>query len=185
MFQRTSGRVLIVLGLLTVLAVPAFAALKLDPGAAPMAWHLVAGAAILAAFRSQTILQFLREHAGLGNHRYGGFVFAGLWTLIALPLCLIWLGGSPLPVPSDVFLIGIALTAYLFAWRPAAALLVVGSLASAWVLPPSSSLALAGPTEWLQLLSFAAISLFLIFLLSRIRMRKAPVQRIPSAASGD
>ena len=49
-----------------------------------------------------------------------------------------------MPRFNDIFLVGIVLTCYLFTWQPAAYLLGISVLVSAWVLPPNGSLLVVG-----------------------------------------
>jgi K+-sensing histidine kinase KdpD len=108
----------------------------------------------------------------LGSPLASGFAFATVFALVATPLTIFVFANNSMPRFNDLFLIGIVLTAYLFRWEPSIYLLVVSLLVSAWVLPPYGSFKVVGFTEWYRLISFALVSLFLIFVVSRSKTRK-------------
>jgi hypothetical protein len=68
--------------------------------------------------------------------------------------------------------VGIVLTAYLFTWESALYLTIVSLLVSAWILPPGGSFSVQQFADWYRLLSFAALSVFLICLISRMKARR-------------
>jgi hypothetical protein len=176
----------LVIGMLTIaLAVPCFAAIPLDPGAEPMVWHLLGGSAILGILKWRRILELVQKYAGLGSPRLRGFLFSTVWGLMAVPLSLLLFEGRPLPRFNDIFLVGIALAVYFFSCEAAAYLLGVGILASAWILPPYGSLAVYGFSEWYRLISFTAVSVFMILLVNRIKTRRASAARAATATAGD
>lgn len=152
-----------------------------------MLWHVLGASTLVAILKWRTIARFLRDTAGLRTARSMGFAFATIYALLTFPFSASLMGGQPMPRFNDIFLIGIALTAYFFTWEPAAYLLVLSVLASAWILPPNGSLSIQGATEWYRLISFAAVSLFIIILLARMKKRVASVDssRIHATASGD
>jgi membrane protein implicated in regulation of membrane protease activity len=80
--------------------------------------------------------------------------------------------GNPIPRFNDVFLIGIVLTAYLFTWESAAYLLVISIGVSAWLLAPNGILRVEGFAEWYRLGSFTLVSVLLISLITRLKMRR-------------
>ena len=77
----------------------------------------------------------------------------------------------PSPRFNDLFVVGIALTVYLYTWESAAYLLLIATTVSAWVLPPYGSLRVAGFNDRYRLVSFTCLSVFLICLLSRMKTR--------------
>ncbi len=90
---------------------------------------------------------------------------------------MILFGGHALPRFNDIFLIGIVLTAYRFRWEPAIYLLGISLLVSAWVLPPYGTFRVTGFAEWYRMLSFAAVSVILVYLVSRGKARKRVDER--------
>jgi hypothetical protein len=79
----------------------------------------------------------------------------------------------PLPRFNDVFLVGIVMTACLFTWEPALYLLVTALGASAWILPPEGSLRVEPFVERYRLVSFAILSVFLVFLITPVKSRQS------------
>ena len=153
-----------------------------------MMMHLLGAGTLLGLFKWQRIVELLREYAGLRRDESSGWIFASIYALVSLPLTFILFQGQPLPRFNYIFLIGIAITAYFFSWKPSLFLFGISILATAWVLPPFGSLQVAGFTEWYRLISFSAVAAFLILLLSRGKVRfgkERNSSRIPSAASGD
>jgi hypothetical protein len=173
--------------LTAVLALPCFGAIPVDPGAESMAWHVLGASTLVAILNWRTIARFLRDTAGLRTARSMGFAFATIYALLTFPFSASLIGGQPMPRFNDIFLIGIALTAYFFTWEPAAYLLVLSVLASAWILPPYGTIQIQGASEWYRLISFTAVSLFIMLLLTRMKKRAANVEseRIPATANGD
>jgi len=169
--------------LLMALVLPCFGSIAVDPGAQPMVWHVLGASTVLAILNWRKLGAFLGEHAGLQSVRASGFVFATAYALATIPLALSLFGGQPMPRFNDIFLVGIVLTVYFFSWQPAAYLLAVSILASAWILPPNGTLRVEGFAEWYRLISFSVLSAFMILLLTRLKARQDT--RMHSAASGD
>ena len=172
-----------------VLAVPCFAAIPFDPGAKPMVWHLYGASILLVVLKWRRIADLLSERFRLRSARAMGFAFACLYSLLSLGvfLNLFDLNGQPMPRFNDVFLIGIGLTTYFFTWDSAAFLFLIGALFSAWILPPNGTMRVEGISEWYRLLSFSSVSIFIIFLVNRIKVRNAVEQpaRLSAAVNGD
>lgn len=142
-----------------------------DPGSEVMIWQVAALAVAGCAFSARRILLWIRESSTFRSNRLAGFLFATLFAVIVSPLTLRLFDGHPLPRFNDLFLVGIVLTAYLFTWESSVYLLVISLLVSAWVLPPSGTFLIAGFSEWYRIASFAAIALFLLFLITRLKAR--------------
>jgi hypothetical protein len=152
-----------------------------------MIWHFLGASLLLALLKWRRILEILRDQGGFRSPLASGYVFASLYALFAVPITLNFFDGAPMPRFNDIFLVGIALTAYFFRWEPATYLLIISVLASAWILPPYGSMRVAGFSEWYRLLSFTAVSIFIVLLLTRMKVRQAepePAMRV-SAHSGD
>ena len=161
---------ILVLALLTM-AVPRKASAYVDPGSGALIWQMAAAALIGSLFYVRRVVGWVRTRLKLRSARAMGFLFACCYALVASPLTLEVFHAHPLPRFNDIFLVGIVLTAYLFAWEPAVFLLVISLLVSAWVLPSGGSLWAAGFTDWYRLVSFAAVSVFLICLITRMKSR--------------
>jgi len=166
---RLSCRPLLAFALL--LAYPGGAYAYVDPGAGIMLWQVAALGLIGGLFYAKRVTEWVRDAFALRSARAAGFAFASCFAVVASPVTVALFQGHPLPRFNDVFLIGIVLTAYLFAWQPAAYLLVIAVFVSAWVLPPYGSMRVEGAAEWYRLASFTALGLFLIFLISRMKAR--------------
>ena len=147
-----------------------------------MLWQAAAAAAIGSLFYLRRVTVFVRKHAGLRSPRALGIVFAMSYALVVSPVVCSMCRRNLLPRFGDIFLLGIVLTVYLFTWEGAACLLVVGVLVSAWVLPPYGTLSLPGAADWYRLISFTIVSLFLICLITRLKVRRvSSVDRQDSA----
>lgn len=171
--NRTKGRFTALFTVLALLlAVPQLASAYVDPGTGTMLWQMAAAAVIGSLFYVKRIWIWLRTHLGLGSSKTAGFAFATAFALLATPLTVILFEGHALPRFNDIFLIGIVLTAYRFRWEPAVYLLAISLLVSAWVLPPYGSFRVSGFAEWYRMLSFAAVSVILVYLVSRGKARK-------------
>lgn len=168
--------------LLMLLAVPQLASAYVDPGSGAMLWQVAAAAVIGSLFYVKRVISWVKGHLGLHSQRLMGFVFATLFAAVATAVTTVVFAANPLPRFNDIFLIGIVLTAYFFRWEPAIYLLGVSVLASAWVLPPNGSFRVVGFAEWYRLLSFALVSLFVIFLISRGKARK-PAEEATESSS--
>jgi len=107
--------------------------------------------------------------------RARGFVFASCYGLVASLAAFGMSKAHPLSRFNDIFLLGIVLTVYLFTWEPAVYLLSIAVVASAYVLRRvgvSANLL----QSFYRIGSFAVLSLFVIGLLHRLKIRRgAPV----------
>jgi hypothetical protein len=159
--------------LLLIMAVPRPASAYVDPGSGAMLWQLAAASIIGALFYIRRIVTWLHRHFGLRSPRAMGFLFASCFTLVTSPLILELFSSRPVPRFNDVFLVGIVLTSYLFTWEPAVFLLAISILLSAWILPPQGTLAISNAQDWYRLCSFAAVSIFMICLVTRMKSRSA------------
>jgi hypothetical protein len=174
-----------------VLAVPGIAAITVDPAAVPMFWHVLLGAVVLSVCQWRRIGFWLRDHTHLRSPHAFGYVFAAAYALLSTPLALNLIHGEPVPRFNDIFLVGIVLTCYFFTWEPAACLLVLSVLVSAWVLPPNGTFVVQGFNEWYRLISFTAVSIIIILLIARMKSHRRlesisePMMGIRSAATGD
>lgn len=108
-----------------------------------------------------TAFAWLRERAGLRLLRPQGFLFASAYATIAAVIAFRLFQGHLLPRFSDIYLLGIVLTAYRFNWRPAAYLFLLAVVLSAWLQPPVSG------SYWL--VSFAVLSVCSIAVVSRLK----------------
>lgn len=116
----------------------------------------------------------LRERLGPRTLRPDGFLFACAYAAIATIAAWRLSQGHPLSQFSDIFLLGIVLTAYRFTWRSAVYLFVVALAVSAWVQPPAP--------DWYRLVSFAVLSVCSIVVVARLKT--IPVRAIEQARSG-
>jgi hypothetical protein len=137
-----------------------------------MIWQILAAALVGSLFYLRKVVLWIGGRLGPRSNRPLGYLFASFFALVTSPLVCKVFEARPLPRFSDVFLVGIVLTSYLFSWDAAAYLLVLSLLVSAWILPPYGSLAITGGAEWYRLISFAALSVFLICLISRLKTRR-------------
>ena len=158
--------------LFLLMAAPRTASAYVDPGTGSMLWQMSAAAVLGSLFYVKRIVVWVKDHLGAKSPMVVGFLFATVFALISTPLTLIVFQGHALPRFNDVFLIGIVLTAYLFRWEPSIYLLGISLLVSAWVLPPYGSFRVAGFVEWYRIFSFAVVSVFLVYVVSRGKARK-------------
>jgi hypothetical protein len=135
-------------------------------------WQLAVLAILFTAFYLRRILQWASGSAALQSQRVRGFVFAFTFALVVSPVLCGLVETRSLPRFNDIFLVGIVLATYLFTWEGGALLLVLSTLVSAWVLPPYGSFSVARGEDWYRLLSFVAISVFLIALVHRLKTRR-------------
>jgi K+-sensing histidine kinase KdpD len=145
-----------------------------------MLWQMAAAAAIGSLFYVKKILLWTKNLLSTNSPMQAGFLFATLFAFLATALTVVVFHNHALPRFTDVFLIGIVLTAYLFRWEPSVYLLGISLLVSAWVLPPYGSFRVAGFVEWYRMGSFTLVSVLLVYLLSRGKARKAAEQSQPS-----
>jgi len=162
-----------ILAFAAIMAFPQMAQAYVDPGTGAMLWQVGAATVIGALFYVKRIVRWLRDRLGLRSQQATGFLFATFFAVVTSPVTLTVFNQHPLPRFNDVFLVGIVLTAYLFTWMPALYLLVVSLLVSAWILPPDGSLAVTEFADWYRIVSFAALSVFLICLITRMKSRSA------------
>jgi K+-sensing histidine kinase KdpD len=176
-----------------VLAIPQMAHAYVDPGSGAMLWQVAAAAAIGSLFYLRKATFWIRSRLGLKSSRSMGYLFASCYALVASILICSVFRSLPVPRFNDIFLIGIVLTTYLFAWDAAAFLLGIAVLVSAWVLPPYGSFGVARMEDWYRIFSFTCVSLFLIVLVHRLKARlpepasevsMAPPLKTNSAAAG-
>jgi len=145
-----------------------------------MLWQVAAAAVIGSLFYVRRVFTWVRDRFALRSARIAGYLFATLFALVASPLTLTLFGHTPLPRFSDLFLVGIALTAYLFTWDAAAYLLAIALAVSAWVLPPAGSFRIVGFAEWYHLGSFAAVSILIVCLIARLKARRKAASTEPA-----
>ena len=155
-----------------VAALPRRADAYVDPGSGAMLWQVIAAAAIGSLFYLRKFANWVRARLHLKSNRALGFVFATCYAITASPLVLRLFGGQPMPRFNDIFLVGIVLTVYLFAWEPAIYLFLISLAISAWILPPGGSFRVESPADFYRMVSFSIVSVFLIVLLSRHRAQK-------------
>jgi K+-sensing histidine kinase KdpD len=160
-----------------------------DPGSGAMLWQIAAAAIIGTLFYVRRVMVWIRNHLGLHARRSMGFLFASCYALVASPIICNIFHSRPLPRFNDIFLVGIVLATYLFTWDAAAYLLVISTLVSVYVLPPYGTLAIARMEDWYRIVSFVALSVFLIILVTRLKTRTTEPAQPPlhahSMAIGD
>ena len=142
-----------------------------DPGTGAMLWQVAAATAIGVLFYVKRITGWVRSNLGLQSERAMGFTFATIFALTTSPITMALFHTHPLPRFNDVFLVGIVLTTYLFTWEPAVYLLIVSLGVSAWILPPDGSIWVREFADIYRLVSFAALSVFLVCLINRMKSR--------------
>jgi uncharacterized protein DUF4118 len=98
-----------------------------------------------------------------------GYLFATAYAALAALIAVLTYHSQPMPRFMDMFLVGIAATAYFFAVAPAAYLWLLSVFISAWVLPPMGSFAVADPEDYYRLISFSVVSALLILITSRLK----------------
>jgi hypothetical protein len=160
--------------LLLMMAIPKPASAYVDPGSGAMLWQMAAAGIIGSLFYVRRIAIWLRRRLKSRSAQAMGYLFAGCFAMAASPLVIGLFHSQPVPRFDDVFLVGIALTSYLFTWKPAVLLLAISILESAWILSPGGTLASYQARDWYQLCSFAAASIFLMCLVTRLKSRSAP-----------
>jgi K+-sensing histidine kinase KdpD len=153
-----------------------------DPGTGSMLWQMAAAAVIGSLFYVKRILIWSKNHFGANSPLSAGFLFATAFAAVATPVVIYVFRGQPPPRFNDLFLIGIVLTAYLFRWEPAVYLLGISLAVSVWVLPPAGSFHVASSAEWYRIVSFTIVSVFLVYLVTRIQNRNNSSESEPSYA---
>jgi hypothetical protein len=158
--------------LLLIMALPRRANAYVDPGSGAMLWQVAAAGIFGSFFYARRAGAWIRQHCGLHSPRSMGFLFASFYSLAATPVVCGLIRGHAVPRFNDIFLVGIVLTAYLFTWEPAAFLLAVSMLISAYILPPYGTLRLELASDWYRLGSFFLVSVFLISIVTRLKKRR-------------
>jgi len=175
------GFVLTLLVALLGIAMPAKA--YVDPGSGALIWQVFASAAVGSLFFVRRFVAWLRSNLRLRSARSMGFVFASVYALVASPVVFSLFHTRPFPRFTDVFLVGIVLTCYLFSWEPAVYLLVISLAVTAYIMPPYGSFAIGSVEDWYRLISFALVSAFLIGLVARLKARRADATSIETHIS--
>jgi len=134
-------------------------------------WQAAFALIVGAFFFRMQLLGWLRGLAA-GRPSLLGYLFATTYAMFTLLLIDATFALQPIPRFDDLFLIGIALTAYFFHTRPAVYLLSIGVVASLWVLPPLGSFHLARAMDAFRIASFACISALLIFVMRHLKSRR-------------
>lgn len=98
-----------------------------------------------------------------------GYLFATVFAIVGSIVNVFGFHAQAVPRFNDIFLVGIAVTAYFFSVPSAAYLLVLSAAISAWILPPNNSLLIATPADWYRLISFSAVAALLIFITARLK----------------
>jgi hypothetical protein len=84
-----------------------------------MLWQMAAAGIIGSLFYVRRIAIWLRRRLKSRSARAMGYLFAWCFGMAASPLVIGLFNSQPVPRFDDVFLVGIALTSYLFTWKPA------------------------------------------------------------------
>jgi hypothetical protein len=158
---------------LVLLATPRQASAYVDPGSGAMLWQLAAAGFIGSLFYVRSVVAWIRKHRGLHSARAAGFLFATLYALIASPCVLSVFHARAIPRFNDIFLVGIVLTSYLFTWESAVYLLVLSIVVTAYVMPPYGTFRIAAASDIYRLISFTAVSVFLVILVTRLKRKAA------------
>ena len=166
-----------------ILASPKPAHAYVDPGSGAMLWQMAAAALVGSLFYVHRVARWIRRVTGSRSPRTIGFLFASCFALVTSPLVYELFGSQPVPRFNDVFLIGIVLTSYLYTWEPAAFLLVISLVFSAWIMPHGGTWIPTHTQDWYRLCSFAAVSIFLICLVTQMKSRYA--SRLPDSQQSD
>jgi hypothetical protein len=94
-----------------------------------------------AALYSSLGFDWLRERFGWRSFRIDGVLFASAYAILTTVAACRLFPHLLMPRFTDIFLLGIVLTAYRFTWRPAAFLLVIAFAVEAWVQTAAVTLA--------------------------------------------
>lgn len=170
--QRKSLPIALATALL-LLAVPRKASAYVDPGSGAMLWQLAAASVVGALFYLKAVTGWISRHTGLRSARSMGFLFATGYALVASPVVLAVFNARPVPRFNDIFVVGIVLAAYLFTWESAVYLLVISIGFSAYVMHLHFGGTPGSVQDVYRLISFAAICVFLIHLITRMKSRIA------------
>lgn len=134
------------------------------------AWQVAFCLIIAGLFYFGPVTAWVRQHSRARGISWVGYVFGTVYAFAAVLLIDLTFTNTPLPRFEDIFLAGIALTAYLFSTGPAVYLLVVGFGISVWFLPPVETFYIADPVDWYRLASFLSISILLLFVIARLKV---------------
>jgi len=129
-------------------------------------WQVSFGLILAALFYWSRWTAWVRAHA---QSSLPGYLFAVTYALASVLLIDFTFTSTPLPRFGDIFVAGVALTAYLFGTGPAALLLMIALGVSMWVLPPWGSFYVADRADWYRLVSFGNVSVLLIFVIGRLK----------------
>lgn len=179
-----SRRSIVVLALLLIVAFPHRASAYVDPGSGAMIWQIAAAVVVGSLFQFRRAIARCHHWLSTRIPHLEGFLFAAAYALaVTVFLYGIW-KTRPLPRFTDFFIVGIVLTVYWFRWVPAVFLLVISIAISAWFLPPYGTFQIANGSDWYRLISYSAVSLFLIGVVSRLKNRKvAEKEVVPTVAA--
>ena len=147
-----------------------------DPGSGAMVWQLAAASMIGMLFYVRRVVVWLRSLGGNRVRAYSGFLFATLYGGVAGLIALNVFAAHPVPRFGDIFLIGVVLTAYLFAWQPALYLYLSSLVVTIYVLPPFGHFSIARYDDLYRVISYSVCCLFLIWIVERRRENRAPAR---------
>ena len=168
---RSSGLASVVC---VLLAASRPAAAYTDPGSGAMVWQLAVASIVGLLFYVRRLAAWMSFLRGNRARRYGGFLFAALYGTISSLVTLLVFRAHPVPRFSDIFLIGVVLTAHLFSWQPAIFLYVGSLLVTIYVLPPFGQFRLSGEGDVYRILSYSVCCIFLIWIVERKRANPTP-----------
>jgi K+-sensing histidine kinase KdpD len=132
-------------------------------------WKAALGIILASLFYWNRCIAWIGAQKGLRLANPRGYIFATAYACLAILVIHITFTTTPMPGFDNIFLVGIAITAYFFTITPAAYLLLLSVAAAAWILPPTGSFAIASPADWYMVLSFAAAACLLILLTARLK----------------
>jgi hypothetical protein len=134
----------------------------------PADWYRVCSFAIVAISLIWGIAR-LKVEARREPVSRRAFAFATIYAIFATLMVLVVFNSKPIPRFNDIFLVGIAVVAYLFTASSAAYLLGIAVAVSAWVLPPGGSFVIAQSEDYYRILSFCAVAGLLILIMDRLK----------------
>ena len=148
--------------------------------AGPAGWYRVVSFGAIS-FLLMFVIARLKQKSAQKQSFPMGYAFATAYAAVALAAMLVMFDSQPAPRFMDIFLVGIAVTAYFFTITPATYLLAVSIAISAWLLPPTHSFAIANPSDWYRIFSFTAVAVLLILLTARLKRWSAqPAEALSS-----